>query len=198
MDVRPVTLCGQVARVEPLGYEHAEDLYRASGDASTWLYMPTNPSGSVEAVREWITQALALRAGGTQLAFAIVEVASGRAIGSTRYLNITPHDRGLEIGWTWLAPAAQRTAVNTECKYLLLQHAFEELGAIRVQLKTDGRNVVSQRAIERLGAVREGVLRKHMIVQDGYQRDSVMYSIIDTEWPAVKARLEEKLGRDPA
>lgn len=198
MDVRPVTLGGQVARLEPLGYKHAEDLYRASGDASIWLYMPTNPSGSVEAVREWIREALAQRTSGTQLPFAIVEVASGRAVGSTRYLNIAPHDRGLEIGWTWLAPAAQRTAVNTECKLLLLRHAFEELGAIRVQLKTDGRNVVSQRAIERLGAEREGVLRKHMIVQDGYQRDSVMYSILDGEWPAVKARLEEKLRRGAA
>jgi N-acetyltransferase len=195
MNVRPVTLRGQVARVEPLGYEHAEDLLVAGADPSIWAYMPADPSGSIEAMRDWIADALAQRGAGTQMPFAIVDLSSERAFGSTRYLNIAPHDRGLEIGWTWLTPAVQRTAANTECKYLLLRHAFEDLGAIRVQLKTDGRNFVSQRAIERLGAVREGVLRKHMIVREGYQRDSVIYSITDTEWPAVKVGLEEKLRR---
>jgi len=196
MDVQQVTLAGHVARVEPLGFQHADDLLRAGADPTIWTYMPTDPSGSADAMRTWIADALALRETGSQLPFAIIEVLSGQAVGSTRFLNISPHDRGLEIGWTWLAPRVQRTAVNTECKYLLLQHAFEDVGAIRVQLKTDSRNLVSQRAIERLGAAREGLLRKHMIVQRGHQRDTVMYSIIDTEWPQVKTRLEDKLRQD--
>jgi RimJ/RimL family protein N-acetyltransferase len=194
LHVEPVTLEGVVARLEPLRPKHAEQLYTAGRDPGIWRYMPVEPSASVATMRAWIERALEDQATGTQLPFAIIQRATGQAIGSTRYLNIVPQDRGLEIGWTWLAPAVQRTAVNTECKYLLLGHAFETLGAIRVQLKTDSRNLVSQRAIERLGAVREGVLRKHMIVQGGYQRDTVMYSIVDSEWPAVKARLEAKLA----
>lgn len=188
--VEPVTLQGAVARLEPLAPAHAQDLFVAGQDARIWAYMPVDPSGSVAAVSAWIATALGERAKGTQMPFAIIEQASGRAVGSTRYLNITPHDRGLEIGWTWLTPAFQRTAINTECKYLLLRHAFETVGVMRVQIKTDRRNDISQRAIERLGAVREGILRKHMIVRDGYERDTVMYSIIDSEWPAVKERLE--------
>jgi N-acetyltransferase len=195
MHVEPVTLLGEVVRLEPLQQAHARDLFAAGQDPRIWRYMPVDPSASADAMAAWIGDALQEQSAGRQLPFAIVDRAAGAAIGSTRYLNISPHDRGLEIGWTWLTPPAQRTAVNTECKYLLLRHAFESLGAIRVQLKTDGRNLTSQRAIERLGAVREGVLRKHMIVQDGYQRDSVMYSIVDGEWPVVKERLEAWLSR---
>lgn len=190
MWVEPVTLEGKVARLEPLETAHAEALYRAGQHPPIWAYMSVDASASIEAMRAWIAAALDGRAAGKELAFAIVARAENAIAGSTRYLNISAPDRGLEIGWTWLAPAIQRTAVNTECKYLLLRHAFETLGAIRVQLKTDRRNDISQRAIERLGAVREGILRKHMIVRDGYQRDSVMYSITDDEWPSVKARLE--------
>lgn len=195
LEVRPVTLTGTVARLEPLGPEHTEDLFAAAQDTSIWRYMPDDPSRSLGDMRAWIAAALRDRDGGTQLPFAIVERATGQAIGSTRYLNISPRDCGLEVGWTWLAVRAQRTAVNTECKYLLLRHAFEDLGAVRLQIKTDGRNDISQRAIERLGAVREGVLRKHMLVQGTYIRDTVMYSILDSEWPEVKARLEEFLAR---
>jgi RimJ/RimL family protein N-acetyltransferase len=191
--VEPITLGGAVARLEPLALTHAPNLFAAGQDTRIWAYMPVDPSGSVEAVSAWIATALAEREKGTQMPFAIIERATGHAVGSTRYLNIMPHDRGLEIGWTWLTPAVQRTAINTECKYLLLCHAFETLGAIRVQIKTDRRNEVSQRAIERLGAVREGILRKHMIVRDGYERDTVLYSIIDSEWPAVKERLEARM-----
>jgi RimJ/RimL family protein N-acetyltransferase len=134
--------------------------------------------------------------------FAIVEKsppgaigrAPGRAIGSTRYLDIRREHRGLEIGWTWLGRAWQRTAANTECKLLLLEHAFEALGALRVQLKTDARNLASQRAIERIGAVREGVLRAHMVVREGFVRDSVMYAVTAGEWPEVKGKLEGLLG----
>jgi N-acetyltransferase len=197
MNVQPVTLVGTAVRVEPLDASHAEDLYAAAQDPRIWLYMSADPSVSLAAMMDWIRGALELRATGSQMPFAIVDLKTRRAIGSTRYLEIAPDDRGLEIGWTWLAASAQRTAVNTECKYLLLCHAFEEQGAIRVQLKTDRRNEVSQRAIERLGAVREGVLRKHRIVQHGYQRDSVIYSILDDEWPAVKAGLEARLQRIP-
>jgi RimJ/RimL family protein N-acetyltransferase len=197
MDVRPIILEGTAVRLEPLGMPHAADLLAAAQDPSIWSYMPEDPSASPAAMGDWIARSLQLQEIGTQLPFAIVDRASGRAVGSTRYLNIVPHDRGLEIGWTWLARAARRSIVNTECKYLLLRHAFEALGAIRVQLKTDRRNEISQRAIERLGAVREGVLRKHMIVQGGHQRDSVMYSVVDDEWPAVKARLESLLAGVP-
>ncbi|MDE3091124.1 MAG: GNAT family N-acetyltransferase, partial [Chloroflexota bacterium] len=125
----------------------------------------------------------------------IIRCADNRAVGVTSYLNISHTDRGLEIGGTWLTPEVWRTAINTECKYLLLRHAFETLGCIRVQLKTDERNVRSQRAIERLGAVKEGVLRKYQVTHGGYARNTVMYCIIDTEWAVVKARLEEFLER---
>lgn len=195
LHVEPVTLEGAVARLEPLGPHHADDLFVAAQDEAIWAYMPVDPSASREAIAGWIEDALAARAAGTQMPFAIIQRASGKAVGSTRYLTITPRDRALEIGWTWLAPDVRRTAVNTECKFLLLRHAFEQLGAVRVQIKTDARNLTSQRAIERLGAVREGVLRKHMLTQHGHQRDTVMYSIIAEEWPAVKARLDERLGR---
>ena len=194
MEVPPITLEGHVARLEPLTLVYAAGLLAAADDPSIWPYMPEDPSASLAAMTGWIERALAAQARGTDLPFAILWRATGAVAGSTRYLNIMPRDRGLEIGWTWLASAARRTALNTECKYLLLRHAFEQLGAIRVQLKTDRRNLVSQRAIERLGAVREGILRKHMIYPSGYQRDSVMYSITDEEWPAVKARLEGLLG----
>jgi RimJ/RimL family protein N-acetyltransferase len=127
------------------------------------------------------------------LPFAIIERASGRAVGSTRFLDISEQHRHIEIGWTWLGRAYWRTALNTECKYLLMKYAFEELKCIRVQLKTDLRNVRSQRAIERIGGVREGVLRKAVIIKDDYQRWSVYYSILDDEWSGVKAMLEARL-----
>ncbi|MCI0477369.1 MAG: GNAT family N-acetyltransferase, partial [Anaerolineales bacterium] len=141
----------------------------------------------------WIEQAQAQIESGTQIWFAIVRRGDNRAVGVTSYMNITRKDRGLEIGGTWLAPEVWRTPINTECKYLLLRHAFETLGCVRVQLKTDERNVRSRRAIERLGAVQEGMLRKYQIRYDGYQRNTVMYSILDTEWRGVKERLEEFL-----
>ncbi len=187
MSVEPVTLVGTVVRLEPLGREHADGLYQASQDPDIWTYMPMNPSRSMETLLDWIDAAHTPQ----QLPFAVIAVPQDKLIGSTRYLNISKPDYGLEIGWTWLAREVRRTAVNTECKYLLLQHAFDALEAIRVALKTDSRNLRSQRAIERLGAVREGVLRKDRIMEDGYQRDTVMYSIIAEEWPEVKARLEK-------
>lgn len=195
MSLDPITLVGHVVRLEPLQRHHAEDLYHAGQDQRIWSYMPLNPSGSLADTEAWIHATLREQQIGTILPFAIVDSATGRAIGSTRYLNMALRDRGLEIGWTWLAPAAQRTGVNTECKYLLLRHAFETLNMIRVQFKTDSRNFKSQQAIERIGGKREGVLRNHMILPDGYIRHSVYYSIIDSEWPDVKAALEEKMAR---
>ncbi len=193
--IAPVTLEGAAVRLEPLSTHHAEPLFRAAQDGDIWRYMPQNLSSSVERMERWIEDALAAQSVGTDLPFTIVSSSSDGVVGSTRYLNISRRDRGLEIGWTWLGAEARRTAVNTECKYLLLRHAFDSLGAIRVQLKTDSRNERSQRAIERLGAVREGVLRKQMIMEDGYQRDTVMYSILDTEWPLVRERLEVLMRR---
>lgn len=193
MQVQPVTLTGKIVRLEPLQLRHASDLYTASLDESIWSFMPTNVGHSPTEVEQWIQKTRGMQETGNILPFAIVLQESDRAIGSTRYMDIQPRNRGLEIGWTWLNPEFQRTGVNTECKYLLLRHAFEQLGAIRVQLKTDLRNLKSQRAIERLGAVKEGVLRNHVIMRDGYYRHSVYYSIIENEWPAVKAGLEEKM-----
>ena len=125
--------------------------------------------------------------------FTIIDKETNRPVGSTRYMDITLPNRGLEIGWTWLTPSVWRTRMNTECKYLLLKHGFEELNLLRIQLKTDSRNLRSQRAMERLGAVREGVLRRHRLLSDGYQRDTVYYSILAEEWAGVKARLERSL-----
>ncbi len=193
MSLEPATLEGRFVRLEPLQLHHANDLYEASQDQRIWAYMPLNPSGSLEAMNALIENALREQQKGTLLPFAIVDSATGRAVGSTRYLDIRLADRGLEIGWTWLTPTVQRTGVNTECKYLLLRHAFESLHMIRVQLKTDSRNLKSQQAIERIGGKREGVLRNHMILPNSYTRHSVYYSIIDSEWPDVKAILEEKM-----
>ena len=146
-------------------------------------------------MRGWVQDILSRAEKGTDLPFAAVHLESGRAAGAMRYMNIMPNDRGLEIGGTWYGAEFQRTVVNTECKYLLLRHAFESLGCIRVQLKTDLRNERSQKAIERIGAIREGILRNHMILPDGHIRHSVFYSILDSEWPEVKKRLEELMER---
>ena len=194
MNVEPTILEGRWARLEPLAEHHAADLSVAAQDDEIWRYMPAVLK-TEEQVHVWIIAAQDQQATGSQLPFAIVERASGRAIGSTRYLNIMPNDRGLEIGWTWLARTAWRTPINTECKFLLLRHAFETLGCIRVQLKTDQRNERSRRAIERIGGHFEGILRNHMILHYGV-RSSAYYSIIETEWPEVKERLMGRLYSD--
>ena len=194
MEIHPITLMGRVVRLEPLSEAHVPDLTITGADESIWRYMVYGGVGGQAQMREWVREILSRQARGTDLPFAVIHLGSGRAIGSTRYLDIQPQHRGLEIGGTWYGVAYQRSAVNTECKYLLLQHAFEVLGCLRVQLKTDLRNERSQRAIERIGAVREGVLRNHMLLPDGHVRSSVYYSLLNLEWPAVKAKLEEKLG----
>ena len=195
MHVTPVTLVGRVVRLEPLSLEHVPGLSRVGLEDEIWRYMRYGWVRTEAQMRQWVEELLRLQERGSDLPFAVVHLESGEPIGATRYLEIRPQDRAVEIGGTWYGVSYQRTAVNTECKYLLLSHAFERLGCIRVQFKTDLRNGRSQVALERLGAVKEGVLRKHMILPDGAVRDSVYYSIIDSEWPEVKRRLEVMLGR---
>ncbi len=193
--IQPVTLTGSFVRLEPLSERHIPDLAVAGNNEDIWRYMLYGTIRTEEDMRGWVEDILNRQRRGTDLPFAVIHMESGIAIGATRYLDIRPEHRGLEIGGTWYASAYQRTAVNTECKYLLLRHAFDTLSCIRVQFKTDQRNERSQRALERIGAVREGILRNHMILEDGSFRHSVYYSIIESEWPAVKARLETYLHK---
>lgn len=193
MEVKPVVLTGNHVRLEPLTDAHLPGLAEIGVGQDFWHFMLYGDMRTLEDMRAWVDDMLARAAKGTDVPFAVIHLESGRIAGATRYMNIVPQDRGLEIGGTWYGPEFQRTAVNTESKYLLLGHAFERLGAIRVQLKTDSRNVRSQAAIERLGAQKEGVLRNHMILPDGNLRHSVYYSILDSEWAAIKNRLESKL-----
>ena len=193
--IQPVTLTGRYVRLEPLSESHVPDLAVAGNDEGIWRYMLYGTIRTEADMRGWVEDILNRQRGGTDLPFAVIHLESGKAIGATRYLDIRPEHRGLEIGGTWYAVVHQRTAVNTECKYLLLRHAFETLGCIRVQFKTDQRNKRSQRALERIGAVREGILRNHMILEDGTFRHSVYFSIIASEWPIIKARLEAFLEK---
>lgn len=195
MEVKPVILQGKHVRLEPMTEEHVPGLAEIGIGQPFWDFMVYGNINSVGDMRNWVQDIRGRAEKGTDLPFVVIQLASGRVAGATRYLNIMPKDRGLEIGGTWYGPEFQRTVVNTECKYLLLRHAFETLGCIRVQLKTDLRNERSQKAIERLGAVKEGVLRNHMILPDGRIRHSVFYSILDSEWPEVRERLEEMLAR---
>lgn len=195
MKVSPITLFGKLIRLEPLSLAHVPQLAAVGCEPEIWQFMLYGEMKNEEDMRRWVADLLQRQQQGTDLPFAVIYLQSNQAIGATRYLNILPEHRSLEIGGTWYGLAYQRTGVNTEAKYLLLRHAFEDLGCIRVQFKTDLRNVRSQQAIERLGAVREGVLRKHMILPDGYVRDSVFYSILAEEWPKVKAHLEALMQR---
>lgn len=185
-----VTLAGRFVRLEPIEERHRDDLLAAAAqDPATFRYMGTDLSVGADAWPAFLADAQRAEF----VAWATVETAGGRAIGSTRFGDISPADGRVEIGWTWIAPSHQRSAVNSEAKLLQLTYAFEELGATRVALKTDGRNERSQRAIERIGGVREGVLRRHIRMPDGFMRDTVYYSILSDEWPAVKARLAARL-----
>ncbi|MFZ5887820.1 MAG: GNAT family N-acetyltransferase [Chloroflexota bacterium] len=197
MIVTPITLIGRHVRLEPMTEAHIPALAEIGVGQSFWDFMLYGKMDSEADMANWVRDILSRAERGTDLPFVAVHLASGRVAGATRYLNITPEHRGLEIGGTWYGLEFQRTVVNTECKYLLLKHAFETLGCIRVQLKTDLRNERSQRAIERIGAVKEGVFRNHMILPDGRIRHSVFYSIIDSEWEGVKKRLEGMLGNAP-
>jgi RimJ/RimL family protein N-acetyltransferase len=191
--IEPVTLAGRLVRLEPLRMEHVSELYEASRDPSLWTYKLVRQPQSCSEMAQLVASVLHSQEEGVCLPFAIMSIERACAVGETRYHNFTPRDHGIEIGWTWLTPSVQRTGVNTECKYLLLRHAFEAMGAIRVQFRTHHLNTTSQRAIERLGAVKEGILRNHAIMPDGSYRHSVYYSIIESEWPVVRGRLESML-----
>ena len=194
MNVEPVVLSGKFIQLEPLSEAHSPELATAGNDPEIWKYMIYGELTSLEKMEDWVRDILNRKAAGTDQPFVVRHLASGRLAGATRYMEIRPVHRGLEIGGTWYNPEFQRTPVNTETKYLLLKNAFESLKCIRVQFKADSRNQRSINAIERLGAVREGVLRNHMILDSDLFRNSVYFSILDTEWPDVKARLEGKLA----
>ena len=188
-----VVLEGEVVRLEPLEMRHEEGLYEAARDERVWRWLPEYAARDRDTFRRWLEMAVADREAGRDAGFATVEVRTGRPVGSTRYLALRPEHRGLEIGWTWLAPSAWGTGANVEAKLLMLRHAFEALGCMRVEFKTDARNERSRGALEALPARFEGIFRKHMLVRGGTLRDSAYYSIIDDEWPDVEANLLRRL-----
>ena len=190
--VTPLTLEGPVVRLEPVRSEHAQLFWEAAKDSLDDLFrwIPY-PMKTQEDFQRFVSRAFEEQERGESVVFATVEGSSGRVIGSTRYMNIDRANRRVEIGSTWIAPAWQRTIVNTEAKYLMLRHAFETWQCLRVELKTDALNQKSRNAILRLGAKEEGTFRKHLVTWTGRIRDTVYFSILDTEWPEVKARLEQ-------
>jgi ribosomal-protein-alanine N-acetyltransferase len=191
MNVQPVRLEGPSLLLDPLTPEHAPALWPRT-DPDLFLHTLEWPrDASAEAFADWVRHSLAMPA---SLLFVILVKPGLEPVGMTGYLDIRPHHRGLEIGRTWIAKSHQGTKVNPESKYLLLRHAFEDLEAVRVQFKTDVNNLQSQRAIEKLGAQREGVLRRFQKRSNGFLRDTMIFSLIAEEWPAAKARLEERIG----
>jgi N-acetyltransferase len=192
--IEPVTLRGSVVALEPMRMDHVDALTRVGLDPELWRWIPSSVS-SAEEMRGYVATALDEQRRGVSLPFVIIARGTEQVVGSTRYGNIDLANRRLEIGWTWVTATHQRTAVNTEAKLLLLTHAFERLQVNRVELKTDALNLKSRAAITRLGAIEEGTLRKHLVTSTGRIRDTVYFSIIDTEWPAVKRRLEVWLQR---
>jgi len=192
--VMPVTLDGSRVRLEPLEDRHLEDLTRVAYDDAVWRWITGLPMDEA-GFRAWFDLARANAEAGTEVPFATIDLESGRAIGSTRFMTITPEHRRLEIGWTWVGTAYQRTGANREAKFLQLRHAFDTLDAERVEFKTHARNERSRGALLGIGATFEGVLRHHTIMPDGSNRDSAFYSVLGAEWPAVKARLEALLAR---
>jgi RimJ/RimL family protein N-acetyltransferase len=192
--VTPVTLTGSVVRLAPIRHDHAEMFWEVARNDLDDIFRWIPYRMQTQEDFQWlVAKALQEQERGESVVFTTVERASGRVIGSTRFMNIDRNNRRVEIGSTWIAPAWQRTAVNTEAKFLMLRHAFEVWGCFRVELKTDALNEKSRSAILRLGAKEEGTLRRHVITWTGRVRDSVYFSILDSEWPGVKARLEEKL-----
>ena len=197
--VTPVTLEGSVVRLAPLDHNHAELFWEAAKDdlenIFRWIPYPMQTAADFQVL---VKKAFDEQERGESVVFATIERSSDKVIGSTRFMNIDRLNRRVEIGSTWIAPAWQRTAVNTEAKYLMLRHAFEVWQCIRVELKTDALNQKSRNAILRIGAKEEGTLRKHLVTWTGRIRDSVYFSILDSEWPEAKARLEAMLARNPA
>jgi RimJ/RimL family protein N-acetyltransferase len=185
---------GRLVVVEPLGPEHEDDLWEAAQDPEVWRWLPVHGAAGRETFHGWLEDALARRDADLDVPFAVVDRRTGKAIGSTRYLTLRSEHRGLEIGWTWNASSSWGSGANAEAKLLLLRHAFETLGCMRVEFKTDALNERSRAALEALPARFEGIFVKHMLVRDGAVRDSAYYAITDDEWPAVKANLERRLA----
>jgi N-acetyltransferase len=194
MRVEPVVLEGTLVRLEPLLRTHLAGLCEVGLAEELWRWIPL-PVRTAEDMAAYLDLALKEQANGDSLPFAQIEKKSGKVIGSTRYMNIEKTHHRVEIGCTWIGPEWQRTAVNTEAKYLLLRHAFETLGCLRVELKTDSLNAKSRAAILRIGAKEEGTFRNHMITSTGRVRHTVYFSVVDSEWPEVKTRLEGRLSR---
>jgi RimJ/RimL family protein N-acetyltransferase len=190
----PTMLSGDAVRLEPLRAEHLEGLTEAGRDPRIWTWMPADGS-TPEGMAAIVAAALGAQAAHTSVPYVTIERSSDRVVGGSRYLNLVPDDLRLEIGWSWLDPAFQRTAVNTEAKLLMLGHAFDALSCRRVELKTDALNEPSRTAILAIGATFEGIFRKHMVMARGRARDTAYYSIVDEEWPAVRAGLLARLAR---
>jgi RimJ/RimL family protein N-acetyltransferase len=194
---RPLVLEGSAVRLESMSMDHLPGLVACGLDPSMWTWMPFEVSDEA-GMRDLVAAALAGRAAGTEFPFVTIDHVTGAVVGSSRYLALAPSQRRLEIGWTWITPASQRSAVNTEAKLLMLGYAFESLGCLRVEFKTDARNAASRAALLGIGATFEGVFRKHMLVRGGQRRDSAWYAITDDEWPDVRVHLTERLERQRA
>lgn len=190
--LRTAALSGQHVRLELLQARHLDVLTAIGSDPAIWTWYPDS-AATPEGMRRFVEVSLAAHAAGTALPFVQIDVASGQVIGSTRFGAFDHHHRRAEIGWTWLVPSHQRTAINTESKYLMLRYAFETLGLMRVEFKTDALNDKSRRALQRIGATEEGIFRRHMQTASGRVRDSVYFSVVDVEWPTVKQHLERLL-----
>jgi N-acetyltransferase len=190
----PVVLQGQRVRLEPIGLEHVPGLAEVGLDPDLWQWTLARPTGEAD-ISDWVAAAIANRETGTDFPFVTLEASTGRPIGATRYLNIVLEHRRLEIGWTWVGKAWQRTGANREAKLLMLGHAFDTLGCRRVEFKTDSLNEPSRTALLGIGAQFEGIFRNHMVMPGGRMRHSAYYSVIDEEWPAVRERLEASLRR---
>jgi N-acetyltransferase len=188
------TLVGRVVRLEPLAPSHADDLWEASRDPLAWRWLSIAMPRERAEWEAWMDDALTRAEAGLDLPFATVLIATGRAVGSTRYLALRPEHRSVEIGWTWLAPSAWGTGANTEAKLLQLTHAFEAFGCRRVEFKTDALNERSRAALAALPARFEGIHRKHMLVRGGESRDSAWYAVLDDDWPSVRAALASRVG----
>ena len=194
MNVKPVTLEGRRVRLAPMSAEHFDAIVSAGSDDTLWKWTGTR-ADTPESMRIYVDAALADAKAGTALPFVTIDKSSGEVIGSTRFGNIDRANKRMEIGWTWINPRFQRTHVNSEAKYLMLKHAFETLGCVRVELKTDVLNTKSRAAMLRMGAKEDGVLRKHMLTYSGRWRDTIYYSVLDTEWPEVRQRLQGFVDR---
>lgn len=194
-DGASIRLAGRLVVLEPLAPKHEAGLLEASADPAVWRWLSVSQPRTKEAFRNWLDDAFARAATGREAPFATLDAGTGTPIGSTRYLELRPEHRVLEIGWTWLASSAWGTGANVEAKLLMLEHAFERLGARRVEFKTDALNERSRAALAALPARFEGIFRKHMLVREGENRDSAWYAIVDNDWPAVRENLLRRLER---